>query len=34
MNTSSYELSSDFWLNKYWLKEFYYALSPNPVTHS
>ncbi|KIJ04975.1 hypothetical protein PAXINDRAFT_21745 [Paxillus involutus ATCC 200175] len=25
---SSYELSSEFWLNKYWSKEFYYALSP------
>ncbi|KAI5987639.1 hypothetical protein EDD15DRAFT_2371999 [Pisolithus albus] len=24
---TSYELSSDFWLNKYWSKEFYYALS-------
>ncbi|KAF9227897.1 hypothetical protein BS17DRAFT_857563 [Gyrodon lividus] len=24
---SSYELSSKFWLNKYWSKEFYYALS-------
>ncbi|KAI6020708.1 hypothetical protein PISMIDRAFT_105510 [Pisolithus microcarpus 441] len=24
---SCYELSSDFWLNKYWSKEFYYALS-------
>jgi hypothetical protein len=26
--SSSYELSTDFWLNKYWSKEFYYALSP------
>ena len=25
---SSYELSTEFWLNKYWLKELYYALSP------
>ena len=25
---SSYELSTEFWLNKYWSKEFYYALSP------
>ena len=25
---SSYELTSDFWLNKYWSKEFYYALCP------
>ncbi|KIJ18221.1 hypothetical protein PAXINDRAFT_154099 [Paxillus involutus ATCC 200175] len=25
---SSYELSSEFWLNKYWSKEFYYTLSP------
>ncbi|KAI5982220.1 hypothetical protein EDD15DRAFT_2391380 [Pisolithus albus] len=24
---TSYELSSNFWLNKYWSKEFYYALS-------
>ncbi|KAI6022353.1 hypothetical protein PISMIDRAFT_114536, partial [Pisolithus microcarpus 441] len=24
---SCYELSSDFWLNKYWSKEFYYTLS-------
>ena len=23
-----YELSTDFWLNKFWLKEFYYALCP------
>lgn len=23
---SSYELSNDFWLNKYWTKELYYAL--------
>jgi len=27
-NLSSYELSSEFWLNKYWSKEFYHALSP------
>lgn len=27
-NLSSYELSNEFWLNKYWSKEFYYALSP------
>jgi len=26
---SSYELSNEFWLNKYWLKEFYYVLSPS-----
>ena len=26
-NGSSYELSTEFWLNKYWSKEFYYALS-------
>ena len=25
---SSYELSTEFWLNKFWMKEFYYALSP------
>lgn len=25
---NSYELSTEFWLNKYWSKEFYYALSP------
>ncbi|KAN0086063.1 hypothetical protein V8E55_007197 [Tylopilus felleus] len=25
---NSYKLSTEFWLNKYWLKEFYYALSP------
>ena len=25
---SSYELSTEFWLNEYWSKEFYYALSP------
>jgi len=25
--SSSYELSNDFWLNKYWMKEFYYTLS-------
>ena len=25
---SSYEFSTDFWLNKYWSKEFYSALSP------
>ena len=25
---SSYEFSNEFWLNKYWTKEFYYALSP------
>lgn len=25
---SSYELSTDFWLNRYWSKEFFYALSP------
>ncbi|KAN0074445.1 hypothetical protein V8E55_011857 [Tylopilus felleus] len=25
---SSYELSMEFWLNKYWTKEFYYMLSP------
>ena len=25
---SSHELSTEFWLNKYWSKEFYYALSP------
>ena len=27
MSLSSYELSNEFWLNKYWLKEFYYTLS-------
>jgi len=27
-NLSSYELSSEFWLNKFWSKEFYHALSP------
>ena len=27
MSLSSYELSNEFWLNKYWSKEFYYALS-------
>ena len=26
---NSCELSSNFWLNKFWLKEFYYALSPS-----
>ena len=26
---TSYELSNEFWLNKYWNKEFYYALSLN-----
>ncbi|KAL4063628.1 hypothetical protein V8B97DRAFT_1876514, partial [Scleroderma yunnanense] len=26
-NGSSYKLSTDFWLNKYWSKEFYSALS-------
>lgn len=25
---NSYEVSSDFWLNKYWSKEIYYALCP------
>ncbi|KAI5994536.1 hypothetical protein EDC04DRAFT_2586229 [Pisolithus marmoratus] len=25
---SSYEFSNKFWLNKYWMKEFYYVLSP------
>ena len=25
---SSYELSDNFWLNKYWMKELYYALCP------
>ena len=25
---SSYEFSTEFWLNKFWTKEFYYALSP------
>ena len=24
---TSYELSNEFWLNKYWNKEFFYALS-------
>ena len=24
---NSYEVSSEFWLNKYWSKEFYFALS-------
>lgn len=28
---SSYELSNDFWLNKYWTKELYYALSSSEV---
>ena len=27
---NSYDVSSEFWLNKYWLKEFYFALSPFP----
>ena len=27
MSLSSYELSNEFWLNRYWSKEFYYALS-------
>ena len=27
MNLSSYELTNEFWLNKYWTKELYYALS-------
>ena len=27
MSLSSYELSNEFWLNKYWLKDFYYTLS-------
>lgn len=26
---NSYELSTEFWLNKYWSKELYYALSPD-----
>ena len=26
---SSHELSTEFWLNKYWSKEFYYVLSLN-----
>ena len=26
-NLSSYELTNEFWLNKYWTKELYYALS-------
>ena len=26
---NSYELSTDFWLNKFWSKEFYYALCPS-----
>ena len=25
---TSYELSSEFWLNKYWTKQFYYCLCP------
>ena len=25
---SSYELSDNFWLNKYWMKELYYTLCP------
>ena len=25
---SSYELNTEFWLNKYWSKEFYFVLSP------
>ena len=25
---SSYKLNTEFWLNKYWSKEFYFALSP------
>lgn len=25
---TSYELSSEFWLNKYWNKQFYYCLCP------
>ena len=27
---NSYDVSSEFWLNKYWSKEFYFALSPFP----
>jgi len=26
---TSYELSSEFWLNKYWNKQFYYCLCPS-----
>ena len=26
---TSYELSSEFWLNKYWTKQFYYCLCPS-----
>ena len=26
---TSYELSSEFWLNKYWNKQFYYSLCPS-----
>ena len=27
---NSYDVSNEFWLNKYWLKEFYFALSSCP----
>ena len=27
---NSYDVSSEFWLNKYWSKEFYFALSSYP----
>ncbi|KIM50197.1 hypothetical protein SCLCIDRAFT_34549 [Scleroderma citrinum Foug A] len=29
---TSYELSNEFWLNKYWNKEFFYALSLSTIT--
>jgi len=28
---NSYDVSSEFWLNKYWSKEFYFALSSYPA---
>ena len=28
---NSYDVSSEFWLNKYWTKEFYFALSSYPA---
>ena len=29
---TSYELLNEFWLNKYWNKEFFYALSLSTIT--
>ena len=28
---NSYDVSSEFWLNKYWSKEFYFTLSSYPA---